>query len=132
MLLRDALLLLPDETVADIYDTLYQPEEPEDLPPAENRALICKYWAYPQHWNELVVALSVPERQALTRIALGERYPIDPFLEQLSDLGLVMISRDHNRFFVPDDVREQLLERLPSLRDRIGAIDEEPGGTTGV
>jgi len=121
LLLVEALKLLSSQTLADIFDTLYQPSEVEVLTDNEYRSAIVDYWSRTQHWNELVVALSVPERQALTRLALGEKHPIDPFVEQLSELGLLLLHRERNHYLMPDDVRAQLLERLPSLQQRLAA-----------
>ena len=125
MLLRDLLLLLPEETLGDIYETLYEPSEPGSLTFAQYRRAIAAYWQQAAHWDELIRALSVTERLAMVRIALGERCRIDAFVEELSGLGIVVLERERNRILVPDDVRVSLLERLPNLQDRLAAAEEQ-------
>ena len=117
MLLRDLLLTLPNETLADIYEMLYSPSEPGSLSVTQYRRAIADYWEDAAHWDELVNALSVTERQALVRLALGGKCRIDVFVEELE--------RERNRIVVPDDVRAWLLERLPSLEERLAAGEEQ-------
>lgn len=121
MLLAEYLHTLPPYHLADLYDTLYQPQEPHAYSEDEYRQAIVGYWSNPRNWEELVAALSPTERQTLTRMALQERCQIDAFLEELSALGLVILHRELNRFEVPDDVRLSMLEYLPRLQDRIDA-----------
>jgi hypothetical protein len=125
VLLRDLLLTMPSENLADIYDVLYEPTEPGSLSVAQYRRAIADYWEDAAHWDELVNALSVTERQALVRLALGEKCRIDVFVEELSGLGIVALERERNRIVVPDDVRVWLLERLPSLEERLSAREEQ-------
>jgi hypothetical protein len=122
MMLADYLLMLPRHTLADIHDALYPADKP--APPLSEeglRAAIADYWDTPAHWDELILALSPSERRQITRIALQENCPIDAFLEELSNLGLLMLHREQNRCELPDDVRIALLERLPSLEDMLKA-----------
>ena len=125
MLLRDLLLTLSGETLADIYDMLYAPSRPGSLSVAQYRRAIADYWEDAAHWDELVNALSIAERQALVRLALGEKCRIDVFVEELGGLGIVVLERERNRIEVPDDVRAWLLERLPSLEERLAAREEQ-------
>jgi hypothetical protein len=117
VLLADYLHTLPVYKLADLYDTLYSPESPVSLSEREYRDAINAYWEDPVHWQELVNALSPTERRTLIRLVLQERCQIDAFLEDLSDLGLVILDRQANRFALPDDIRATLLEYLPSLQD---------------
>lgn len=130
MMLADYLHTLPSYALADIYDMLYQPGVPVLLSEEGYRNAITDYWNDPSHWNELVEALSPSERQRLTRLALHERCPIDAFMEELSQLGLVALYRESNRYELFDDIRVHLLERLPSLRDLLQA--QEKNGADGV
>ncbi|PWK09662.1 hypothetical protein [Tumebacillus permanentifrigoris] len=133
MLLSEYLHTLPLYHIADLYDTLYQPSVPHAYTEDEYRQAVVSYWNNPQNWDALVGALSVTERQTLTRLALQERCEIDAFLEELNSIGLVVLHREVNRFVVPDDVRVWLLERLPSLQDRLQAQEQaDPDGTTPV
>jgi hypothetical protein len=130
MLLSEYLHTLPLYHIADLYDTLYQPSVPHAYTEDEYREAVAAYWSNPENWDALVAALSVTERQTLTRLALQERCEIDAFLEELSSLGLVVLHREVNRFQVPDDVRVRVLERLPSLEDRLRA--QELAGEDGA
>jgi hypothetical protein len=121
MMLCDYLRTLPVSHLFDIFETLYQPETKVELSEAELRERIVAYWEDPAHWDEFVAALSPFERRAMTRLALHERCRIDAFMEELASLGLLLLYREQNRYEMPDDVRVQLLERLPSLRDLLGA-----------
>lgn len=133
MLLADHLLLLPRHTLADIHDTLFPPDTPAAPLSVEHlRAAISAYWNTPAHWEELLTALSPSERRQMTRIALQEKCPIDAFLEELASLGVVILHREQNRCVLPDDVRFHLLERLPSLRDRLGAVEDGEDGIAPV
>lgn len=133
MMLADYLHTLPPHALADIYDTLYQPGVPVLLSDEGYRNAITEYWSTPSHWNDLVEALSPTERQHITRLALHERCRIDAFMEELSQLGLIALYRESNRFELFDDIRVQLLERLPSLSDLIRAQEKSSeDGSTGV
>lgn len=121
MMLADYLHTLPSHALVDMYDSLYQPGVPVLLSEEGYRNAITDYWKDPSHWNELVEALSPFERQRLTRLALHERCPIDAFMEELSQLGLIALYRESNRYELFDDIRLHLLERLPSLSDLLGA-----------
>lgn len=133
MMLADYLLTLPVYELADIYDLLYQPDVPHKLTEADYRASILAYWDDPDHWNRFVTALSPVERQTVTRLALHERHPIDAFLEDLSALGWLILHRTANRYEIPDDVRVSLLERLPTLHDRLQAQERpDEDGTAPV
>ncbi|MBL0389229.1 hypothetical protein JJB07_21790 [Tumebacillus sp. ITR2] len=125
MMLADYLHTLTLYHLADLYDTLYQPDVPHFYTEDEYRESVLAYWSNPQNWDAMVASLSSTERQILTRLALQERCQIDAFLEELSNLGLVILHREVNRFEVPDDVRVELLERLPSLQDRLSALETE-------
>jgi hypothetical protein len=132
MMLADYLHTLPTHALADIYDTLYSPGVPVLLSEEGYRNAITDYWNDPDHWKELVEALSPSERQRMTRLALHERCPIDAFMEELSQLGLIALYRESNRYELFDDIRVQLLERLPSIQDLLeaqgqGGTDESTG-----
>lgn len=133
MLLADSLLLLPRHTLADIHDTLFPRDTPATpLTEDQLRAEIATYWNTPAHWAELLAALSPSERRQMTRIALLERCPIDAFLEELASLGVLILHREQNRCELPDDVRFHLLERLPSLQDRLNAVEDGDEGIAPV
>ncbi|ASS76769.1 hypothetical protein CIG75_18705 [Tumebacillus algifaecis] len=133
MMLRDYLRTLPQSHLFDLYETLYQQETNVHLTEVELCEEIVAYWESPAHWDEFVAALSPFERRAMTRLALHERCRIDAFMEEAATLGLVILYREHNRYEMPDDVRVQLLERLPSLRDLLRAEPEgDADGTTPV
>ncbi|KEO81533.1 hypothetical protein [Tumebacillus flagellatus] len=125
MMLAEYLHTLSLYHLADLYDTLYQPDVPHFYTEDEYRNAVAAYWSNPQNWDRMIASLSPGERQTLTRLALQERCEIDAFLEELSSLGLVILHREVNRFQVPDDVRVELLERLPSLQDRLAGLEEE-------
>jgi hypothetical protein len=132
MMLADYLVTLPKYTLADMYDTLYQPDVPIRLTEDEYRAAITDYWNTPAHWETMVEALSSSERKTMTRLALHERCPIDAFMEELSGLGLLILYRERNRYEVTDDIRLHLLERLPSLHDfsRLQIEDDGEGNAS--
>lgn len=133
MMLADYLHTLPSHALADIYDTLYQPGVPVLLSEEGYRNAITDYWNDPSHWNELVESLSPFERQRITRLALHERCPIDAFMEELSQVGLIALYRESNRYELFDDTRIQLLERLPSLKDLLEAQGHSGAdGVTGI
>jgi hypothetical protein len=127
MMLADYLVTLPKYTLADLYDTLYQPATPHRLSEEEYRAGITDYWNTPAHWDTMIDALSTTERQTMIRLALHERCKIDAFMEELAGLGLLILYRERNRYEMPDDVRLEMLERLPSLRDFARAPGEDDG-----
>jgi hypothetical protein len=127
MMLADYLLTLPPYTLADMYDTLYQTNTPLHLTEAEYRVGITDYWNTPDHWDRMIAALSTTERQTMTRLALHERCAIDAFMEELSGLGLLILYRERNRYEMPDDVRVELLARLPSLQDLAHTPAEDDG-----
>ncbi|MCX7572073.1 hypothetical protein OS242_19225 [Tumebacillus sp. DT12] len=133
MLLADTLLLLSRHTLADIHDTLFPNDTPvAPLSEEQMRAEICAYWNTKAHWEDLLNALSPSERRQMTRLALQERCPIDAFLEELASLGVVMLHREQNRCELSDDVRFHLLERLPSLHDRLQATEDGEDGMAPV
>lgn len=133
MLLADYLFTLPIYQLLDMYEMLYQPDVPMQLDEEEYRAAIRDYWDNPANWDELVSALSTTERQTMTRLALHEHCPINAFMEELSGLGLLILYRARNRYEVPDDIRQQLLERLPNLSDMAAMQSEDDGeGTASI
>jgi hypothetical protein len=129
MMLADYLLLLSSHELTDLYDTLYGQDTPDILSDEQIRGAILRYWSDPARWDEMVAALSPTERQMVTRLALGERCPINAFLEELNGFGLIILHREQNRYELADDVRVYLLERLPNLHDRSAA--QEDGTTDG-
>ncbi|TCP52370.1 hypothetical protein EV586_11147 [Tumebacillus sp. BK434] len=130
MMLCDYLRTLPPSHLYDLYETLYLPQTKVTLSEAELCEQIVTYWDDPAHWDRFVRALSPFERRAMTRLALHERCPIDAFMEEAASLGLLILYREQNRYEMPDDVRVQLLARLPSLGDLLGA--HEPGDADGT
>lgn len=124
MMLNEYLLTLPTYALADMYDELYKPGVRVHLSDEGYRRAITEYWEDAGNWNEFVAGLTPTERKMLLRLALQAKIPINAFMERLADLGVLMLQREANRYGMPDDVRWQMLERLPSLQERMEGLEQ--------